>query len=65
MLLITTPATDGLVLILQGLLYEPSKATISVFEGIVLPDQLAAVFQALEVVPSQSLVLVPKFQLVL
>ena len=53
------------MLILQGLLYEPSKATMSVLKGMVLPDQLAAVFQALEVVPSQSLVLTGNVQLTL
>ena len=43
----------------------PSKVTISVFKGTVLPDQLAAVFQAVEVVPNQSLVLVGNVQLTL
>ena len=35
---------------------------MSVLEGTVLPDQLEAVPQALEVVPFQSLVLVPNVQ---
>ena len=38
---------------------------MSVLKGTVLPDQLAAVPQALDVVPSQSLVLVPNVQLTL
>ena len=51
---------------LQGLLCEPLNATVSVVCGRILPDQLAGLPQALEVVPSQSLVEpVLKLQLVL
>ena len=38
---------------------------MSVLKGTVLPDQLAAVPQALEVVPSHSLVLMANVQLTL
>ena len=43
----------------------PSKVTMSVLKGTTSPDQLAAVFQSVEVVPSQSLVLVENVQLTL
>ena len=39
------PATAELASILQGLLYEPSKVTMSVLKGTVWPDQLAELLQ--------------------